>query len=97
MDAAGAATLRWRIEQQEQWRLADAVLDGRQPAVDPDIEDLVTFERGLRIYVGRKMRDRATHLCKRLVDGVWENGTLEAPRTNEGRPAVVELGVTSVA
>jgi hypothetical protein len=97
MDAAGAPTLRRRIEQQEQWRLAAAVLDGRQPAVDPDLEDLVSFERGLRVYSGRKMRDHTTHLCKRLIDGVWENGTVEVAGTNEDQAATVELGVARVA
>lgn len=88
--------LRWRIEQQQQWRLADAVLDGRQPAVDPDIANLESFERDLRVYTGR-MRDRTTHLCKRLIDGIWENGTLEAPRANDERGTASGRGVATVA
>jgi hypothetical protein len=97
MDAAGAAKLRWRIEQQEQWRLAESVLDGRQPSVDPDIDDLVSFDRELRVYSGPKMRNGATHLCKRLVDGVWQSGTLEVPCTSEDRAAATEYDIASVA
>ena len=77
VDAAGAERLRWRIEQQQHWRLAEAVLDGRQPAMDPDGEDLVSVGDGIRIYSERYTPDGQTHLCKRLVNGVWEHGTLE--------------------
>jgi hypothetical protein len=97
MDAAGAANLRWRIEQQEQWRLAAAVLDGRQPAVDPDIEDLERFEHGLRIYHSRTIRDRTMQLCKRLIGGVWEIGTLEVLSPNEDPTGTAESGVASAA
>ena len=78
MDAAGAEWLRWRIEQQQHWRKAEAVLDGRQPAVDPDTDDLVSIGEGIRIYSQRHTRDGVIHLCKRLVNGVWEHGTIEA-------------------
>ena len=78
MDAAGAAKLRWRIEQQQHWRQAPAVQEGRQPSVDPDMEDLVAVGDGLRVYTERRTSEGVLRLCKRLVDGVWENGTLEA-------------------
>ena len=77
MDAAGAERLRWRIEQQQHWQLADAVLDGRQPRVDPDSDDLVSVGDGIRIYSERHTRDGIIHLCKRLEDGIWVHGTLE--------------------
>jgi hypothetical protein len=78
LDAAGAEKLRRRIEQQEHWRLAQAVLDGRQPAVDPDLNDLTEYVDGLRVYSSRVTRDGVVQLCKRLVDGVWEQGTIES-------------------
>jgi hypothetical protein len=79
LDAAGAANLSWRIEQQQHWRQAQAVLDGRQPATDPDSEQLVRIGDGIRIYSQRVARDRPVRVCKRLVDGVWEAGTIEDP------------------
>ena len=77
MDAAGADSLRWRLEQQAQWRHAQAVLDGRQPSIDPDLADLTEIGEGLRLYSSRPTRDGAARLCKRLVDGVWEIGVIE--------------------
>ena len=77
VDAAGAAKLRWRIEQQQHWRQAPAVQEGRQPSVDPDMEDLVSVGEGLRVYTERRTSEGVLRLCKRLVEGVWENGTLE--------------------
>jgi hypothetical protein len=85
VDAAGAEKLRWRIEQQEHWRQAQAVIDGRQPNIDPDLNDLTDFGAGLRVYSARVTRDGVIQLCKRLVDGVWEHGTIESafdPRTS---------------
>ena len=77
MDAAGADSLRWRLEQQAQWRHAQAVLDGRQPSIDPDLADLTEIGEGLRLYSSRPTRDGVARLCKRLVDGVWEIGVIE--------------------
>jgi hypothetical protein len=77
VDAAGAAKLRWRIEQQQHWRQAPAVLDGRQPSVDPDMDDLVSVGDAIRIYAERYTSDGHMRLCKRLVDGVWEHGPLD--------------------
>ena len=77
MDAAGARGLRFRIEQQEQWRQADAVLDGRQPPVDPDTQDLQGLGDGVRLYSTRATRGGVVRICKRLVDGVWEHGAIE--------------------
>lgn len=76
MDAAGAASLRWRIEQQQHWRQAEAVLDGRQPTVDPDMDDLVSLGDGIRVYSERFTSEGRMRLCKRLVAGVWEHGTI---------------------
>jgi hypothetical protein len=77
VDAAGAVRLRWRIEQQQHWRQAQAVIDGRQPAIDPDSDDLQSVGDGIRLYSARFTRDGTLRLCKRLVDGVWEHGTLD--------------------
>jgi len=77
VDAAGARRLQWRIEQQQHWRQAQAVLDGRQPSIDPDLNDLEQLGDGLRIYSTRATREGVVRLCKRLVDGVWEHGTIE--------------------
>ena len=69
MDARGAEHLRIRIEQHQHWRQAQAVLDGLQPAIDPDADDLVELRAELRIY-------RDGH-SKRLVDGWWHTRVLE--------------------
>jgi hypothetical protein len=74
VDAAGAETFRQRLEQQKHWVEADAVRDGRQPRMDPDVYSLEELRDGLRIYSAR--REGGEPWCKRLVDGVWENGTL---------------------
>jgi hypothetical protein len=94
VDAAGAVRLRWRIEQQQHWRQAEAVTDGRQPAIDPDSDDLQSVGDGIRIYSARFTRDGTLRLCKRLVDGVWEHGTLDeqfvvgqAPAAEQTLPA----------
>jgi hypothetical protein len=76
VDAAGAASLRWRIEQQEHWRQAQAVLDGLQPPVDPDMDDLLSLGEGIRVYSERFTGEGRMHLCKRLVAGLWELGTI---------------------
>jgi len=79
VDAVGAQKLQWRIEQQQNWQQAQAVTDGRQPLVDPDLEALETFEDDVRLYAPRTRGVSEVRLCKRLVDGVWENSTLETP------------------
>lgn len=66
MDVAGAQALRVRIEQQEQWRLAEAVREGRQPLVDPDLHALREFRGDVRVYDAR-----FGSFAKRLVDGAW--------------------------
>jgi hypothetical protein len=76
VDAAGAERLRWRIEQQQHWRQAAAVLDGRQPSTDPDLEQLETVHDAIRLYNTRMTRQGEVRMCKRLVDGVWEHGSL---------------------
>ena len=53
------------------------MLDGRQPAIDPDSEDLDCVGDGIRIYSERFTAEGRLRICKRLVDGVWEHGTLE--------------------
>jgi hypothetical protein len=45
--------------------------------VDPDMDDLVSVGAGLRVYTERRTSEGVLRLCERLVEGVWENGTLE--------------------
>ena len=67
MDAAGAQHLRRAIEQQQHWRRASAVRDGRQAGRDPDVSELVDFDHALRRY---RSRD-GNVFEKRLLDGCW--------------------------
>src|SRR5436190_2900596 len=80
MDANGARELSKRLEAQEHWRQAPAVVRGEQPATDPDAHDLEELHDGLRCYgVERQPTTHqgqpalVTHrLCKRLLDERWE-------------------------
>jgi hypothetical protein len=77
MDAAGAERLARTIEHHSHWRQAQSVIDGRQPARDPDRESLVSVGDGIRVYAQQLTRDGGRlSLCKRLVNGVWESGTI---------------------
>ena len=67
MDAEGAQHLRRAIEQQEHWRRAEAVREGRQASRDPDISELIEFEHAHRRYRSRDGR----FFEKRLLDGCW--------------------------
>jgi hypothetical protein len=67
MDVLGAQFLQRTIEQQQHWRQADAVVDGRQPVRDPDQAQLIDFAGPVRRY-------RASDggwFEKRLDDGFW--------------------------
>jgi len=66
MDPAGAAVLRLRIEQQEHWRLAASVRDGRQAHIDPDLHALRELRGNERVY-----EDNADSFVKRLTGGNW--------------------------
>jgi hypothetical protein len=66
MDAAGAAALRARIEQHQQWLLAGTVRDGSQDSHDPHAHCLVSLGEGVRVYA-----DGNTRFVKRLIDGTW--------------------------
>jgi hypothetical protein len=79
MDAQGARALTRRIEQQQHWRQAPAVRDGRQPPVDPDGAELEELSETTRLY-GREVRAETVdgrralvtrRMQKRLVDGWW--------------------------
>jgi hypothetical protein len=81
MDAVGAQELRKRLDEQENWRAADAVRDGRQPATDPEATDLEEIGDGVRLYSTRERRQErleegpalvTRRLVKRLVDGCWQ-------------------------
>ena len=81
MDVAGAEALRQRLAQQEHWQQALAVQLGHQPSIDPDGYALVEFSSATRYYRPRRQTDMIAgrmapvirRLCKRLVDGAWED------------------------
>ncbi len=79
MDALGARSLSKRLEQQRHWRQAEAVLDGRQPPVDPDSHELEGMDDGIRLYSLRNIGGQTQRVCKRLVDGMWQNGVIAEP------------------
>ena len=66
MDPAGAAVLKARIEQQEQWRAAAAVREGRQAHVDPDLPALRELRGTERVY-----QDGLESFMKRLIGENW--------------------------
>ena len=71
-----------RIEQHSHWCQAESARDGRQPARDPDRESLVSLGSGIRVYAQQVTRDGSSlSLCKRLVNGIWERGTIESRPT----------------
>jgi hypothetical protein len=80
MDANGARELSKRLEAQEHWRQAPAVLRGEQPATDPDAPELEELGDGIRLYRRENQPSaiqgagsrQTLRLCKRLVDGRWE-------------------------
>ncbi len=78
--------LAQRIEQHSHWRQAESVLDGRQPARDPEGESLVSIGDGIRVYAQPVTRDSA-RFCKRLVNGIWEPGTIESQPTPDAKQA----------
>ena len=91
MDANGARELERRIQEQKDWRRADAVQQGEQPSRDPDAADLEEIRDGVRRY-GSETREEVvdgrsvtvTHrLCKRLREGRWETvyELEQSPRT----------------
>src|SRR5690349_517733 len=100
MDAAGAGELQKRIEEHQHWREAEAVRDGRQPAVDPDAQELEEIRDGMRLYGWER---RATgdggagmvsfRVVKRLAGGHWERD--EVPDDRPGgasRNGLVQRG-----
>jgi len=88
MDAAGAGELQKRIEEHQHWRQAEAVRDGRQPAADPDAQELEEIRDGIRLYgweqqrapVGGGAAMVSLRLVKRLVDGHWERDAVPDDR-----------------
>ena len=77
MDAAGAEELRKRLEEQQHWRQAEAVRDGRQPATDPDSFELEEIGDGVRRYGHEQQRMTVdgrpalvtVRMTKTIVDG----------------------------
>jgi hypothetical protein len=80
MDAAGAKELRKRLDEQEHWRQAPAVRDGRQPATDRDAGELEETGADVRYYgreTSQKLLDGRpalviSRMTKRLVGDYWE-------------------------
>ena len=72
------------------------MLDGRQPSVDPDMEQLVSVAEGIRIYGEPRTSEGHLRTCKRLVDGVWQHGQLDAELAAVVT-AVAQEGTDSVA
>ena len=95
MDVNGARELERRIQEQDDWRRADAVQRGEQPARDPDAAELEEIRDGVRRYGSETQEEivdgrsvTVTHrLCKRLREGRWET-VYEL----EQSPASAELG-----
>ena len=79
MDIEGARILSERIAQQRHWAQAEAVIDGRNPAVDPDAHRLTAMHPGLRVYdtemlptiVDGRPATLTRVFCKELRDGEW--------------------------
>ncbi len=59
--------------------------------MDPDSEDLDCVGEGIRIYSARFTAEGRLRICKRLVDGVWEHGTLEDDSVIDGVLVHVEV------
>ena len=84
MDPAGAAALRVRLEQQQHWRLAAAVLEGLLPRSDPDAPALREIRGEERVY-----EDADGPFVKRLIGGAWERCAIGGPgRALPGTPAL---------
>jgi hypothetical protein len=90
MDAAGAAELRKRLADQAHWRQAQAVRDGRQPAVDPDVRELAELGEDVRFYACDEHWVRNGHstlvrvrMVKRLIDGWWQTSFENVPSTRQ--------------
>ena len=80
MDAAGAEELRKRLDDQQHWRRAAAVRDGRQSATDPDAAELDSVDGDIRYY-GRETQRMLLEgrpalvtfrIVKTIVAGRWE-------------------------
>jgi hypothetical protein len=81
VDPFGAASLSWRIEQHTHWQQAKAVRDGRQPATDPERDDVEAIADGIRLYTTRTVGGESIQPCKRLIEGVWVNGVANSDET----------------
>jgi|GEM_PF-5928017 hypothetical protein len=68
MDTEGARLLAHVIGQQENWRRAAAVRDGRQPPRDPDLWQLTDFDARRRRY---RSSGGATYEKRLGPDGFW--------------------------
>ena len=93
MDAAGAGELQRRIEEHQHWRQAEAVRNGRQPAADPDAQELEEIGDDVRLYGREEQRLTVDgrpalvtfRVAKRLVNGHWERA--EVREDPDDRPA----------
>ncbi len=79
MDAAGAQSLKKRLEQQQHWQQAEAVREGRQLPVDPDGDEVEALGEGIRVYSLRGPNAEPQRVYKRLVDGKWQRVPIDEP------------------
>ena len=71
MDVKGARILTERIAEQ-QWRLAESVQRGEQPATDPDFAHLDEVGDSYRLYTLPSSNGSPSRRVKKvLVDGSW--------------------------
>jgi hypothetical protein len=87
MNARGGQLLAFRIAEQEHWRMAEAVREGKQPPRDPDGAALVEIGERVRRYRSDAVQTQggvgSEDVEKRLVDGWWE--TVHVPTEAPGR------------
>ena len=66
--------------------------------MDPDMEQLVSVADGIRVYSDPRAGEGQFRTCKRLVDGFWEHGQLDAELELAAvATAVAQEGSDSVA
>jgi hypothetical protein len=81
VDAAGAAALRRRLEEQQHWSQAQAVRDGRQPLVDPDRDELEQLGDGFRLY---RFRGAGGRLVRKSLAGEFWHAEAIGPADGRG-------------
>lgn len=100
MELQVAGALSFRLAQQEHWRQADGVRDGRQSHVDPhgaELEELGDRVRVYRLHEAHGRIDgRQAVITQRLVkrlgpDGIWESDLVVDSYQHVGGPDVAVI------